>query len=33
MDEQAAGYYKRFGFLPMPDNPLLLFLPAGSSGI
>jgi len=28
IDEQAAGYYKRFGFEAMPDNPLLLFLSA-----
>lgn len=28
IDEQAAGYYKRFGFEAMPDNPLLLFFPA-----
>ena len=28
IDEQAAGYYKRFGFVVMPDNPLLLFLAA-----
>lgn len=28
IDEQAAGYYRRFGFQPAPDNPLLLFLPA-----
>ena len=28
IDEQAAGYYKRFGFEAMPDNPLLLFLAA-----
>ena len=28
IDEQAAGYYKRFGFEVMPDNPLLLFLSA-----
>ena len=28
IDEQAAGYYRRFGFAPAPDNPLLLFLPA-----
>jgi ribosomal protein S18 acetylase RimI-like enzyme len=26
IDEQAAGYYKRFGFEAIPDNPLLLFL-------
>ena len=28
IDEQAAGYYQRFGFVASPDNPLLLFLPA-----
>ena len=28
MDEQAAGYYLRFGFQAAPDNPLLLFLSA-----
>lgn len=28
IDEQAACYYKRFGFVVMPDNPLLLFLAA-----
>ena len=28
IDEQAAGYYVRFGFEAAPDNPLLLFLPA-----
>jgi len=28
MDEQAAGYYLRFGFEAAPDNPLLLFLSA-----
>ena len=28
LDEQAAGYYRRFGFAASPDNPLLLFLPA-----
>lgn len=28
IDEQAAGYYQRFGFDASPDNPLLLFLPA-----
>lgn len=26
IDEQAAGYYLRFGFAAAPDNPLLLFL-------
>jgi GNAT superfamily N-acetyltransferase len=28
MDEQAAGYYQRFGFQASPDNALALFLPA-----
>jgi ribosomal protein S18 acetylase RimI-like enzyme len=28
IDAQAAGYYQRFGFEAMPDNPLLMFLPA-----
>lgn len=28
LDEQAAGYYRRFGFEVAPDNPLLLFLSA-----
>jgi GNAT superfamily N-acetyltransferase len=28
IDEQAAGYYLRFGFEAAPDNPLLLFLSA-----
>ena len=27
LDHEAAGFYTRFGFLPMPDDPLLLFLP------
>jgi ribosomal protein S18 acetylase RimI-like enzyme len=26
LDEQAAAYYRRFGFAAAPDNPLLLFL-------
>jgi len=30
IDERAASYYKRFGFEPAPDNPLLLFFPAAS---
>lgn len=30
INEQAAGYYRRFGFEVSPDNPLLLFLPAAS---
>ncbi len=28
IDEQAAEYYRRFGFQSVPDNPLLLFLSA-----
>ena len=28
IDEQAAGYYRHWGFISAPDNPLLLFLPA-----
>lgn len=27
MDEQAADFYLRLGFLPSPGNPFLLFLP------
>lgn len=26
-DEDSAGYYRQFGFIPLPDNPLELFLP------
>jgi hypothetical protein len=26
-DEVAAGYYKHFGFIPLPDDPHELFLP------
>ena len=32
IDEQAAGYYHRFGFVASPDNPLLLFLSAKVMG-
>jgi len=28
LDEQAAGYYRNFGFEACPNNPLLLFLSA-----
>ncbi|MBI4986691.1 MAG: GNAT family N-acetyltransferase [Rhodocyclales bacterium] len=28
LDEQAAAYYRAFGFEQLPDNPLLLFLSA-----
>ena len=30
IDEQTAGYCRRFGFETAPDNPLLLFLPVNS---
>jgi ribosomal protein S18 acetylase RimI-like enzyme len=26
-NEEAKGYYERFGFIPLPENPLELFLP------
>ncbi|HUR45540.1 MAG TPA: GNAT family N-acetyltransferase [Candidatus Saccharimonadales bacterium] len=26
-DSQIQSYYERFGFVPLPDDPLLLFLP------
>ena len=26
-DESIAGFYGRFGFIPLPDQPLTLFLP------
>lgn len=26
-DREAVMYYKQFGFIPLPDNPLELFLP------
>jgi ribosomal protein S18 acetylase RimI-like enzyme len=32
IDEQAAAYYRRFGFEVSPDNSLLLFLPARIPG-
>ena len=27
LDESAAGFYRHFGFLPAPDNPLMLVFP------
>lgn len=32
LDEQAAVYYRNFGFEAAPDNPLLLFLSAKVAG-
>lgn len=32
VDERAAAYYRRFGFVAAPDNPLLLFLPTAAIG-
>lgn len=32
LDEKAAGFYRRFGFLALPDTPLLMFLPVGMVG-
>ena len=32
LDDAAAGYYRRFGFAALPDNPLLLFLSAKMVG-
>ena len=26
-DQAAKEYYEQFGFIPLPDNPLQLFLP------
>ena len=26
-DNAAKAYYQRFGFVPLPENPLQLFLP------
>jgi hypothetical protein len=26
-DQAAADYYQAYGFVPAPDNPLLLFMP------
>jgi hypothetical protein len=26
-DDAATAYYEQFGFVPLPDNPLQLFLP------
>jgi N-acetylglutamate synthase-like GNAT family acetyltransferase len=26
-DEQAAAFYKKYGFIPFPDDPLILCMP------
>jgi GNAT superfamily N-acetyltransferase len=31
-DEQAARFYRAYGFKPFPDNPLVLFLPLAGLG-
>ncbi len=31
IDEKAAGFYRHFGFLPLPPNPLSLFLPMATA--
>lgn len=30
IDDPAAHFYRRFGFQPVPDQPLMLFLPAST---
>ena len=32
IDEATTGYYRHFGFIASPDNPLLLFLPVKMMG-
>ena len=32
IDDEAASFYKRYGFAAAPDQPLLLFLPVQSLG-
>lgn len=29
-NEKAAGFYRKYGFVPSPDNPLQLFLPTAT---
>jgi GNAT superfamily N-acetyltransferase len=29
-DERAASFYRHHGFMPLPGNPLMLFLPSAS---
>jgi len=28
--ERAADFYKQFGYIPLPSNPLKLFIPVDS---
>jgi ribosomal protein S18 acetylase RimI-like enzyme len=30
LDEEANAFYEKFGFLPLTDNPMRLFLPLGT---
>jgi ribosomal protein S18 acetylase RimI-like enzyme len=30
LNDQAAGFYRQFGFVPLPSQPLKLFLPMAS---
>ena len=30
LDERAAAFYRKFGFIPLPSQPLNLFLPIDS---
>ncbi len=30
IDEKAAGFYRHYGFIPLPSNPLKLFIPMGT---
>ena len=29
-DDKTAAFYKKYGFIPLPDNPLILFMPFGN---
>lgn len=29
-DQDKAGFYLHYGFIPMPESPLLLFMPLGT---
>ncbi len=32
-DETTAGWYRRFGFVALPDRPLMLFYPVNQLAI